>query len=350
MLSVACRPSSFRESQEHVALTERQEAFLLERMARDWTEDDINNALLKTGIDLGPSWRDKILLMRSRLGKSIGRALVLFSGHVPHVKQAFPFSPSYRPMDRNDVEAFVEECERFVNLSDDLRRLARPEYFLRVITITEVPPGYGRKDIAHIINERCGVIVDPRDVIFRFKRWGRQSDACYVICPSVQEADHCVAQIQELAVPKRIAHGSLFGASFLWSNRASLFVSDPSLDFLLHDCKSWVFTTGWQEDMTVDEFMQVMYELQFYPVRAEKFPVPTDGTCAFFVKFEQMEGWSGAKRAMTKLRKLKWRWRIKQSIPFFAYPRRIDVHRASDMRYEDELSDGESDIEEPIHY
>jgi len=28
-------------------------------------------------------------------------------------------------MDRYDVEAFVEQCERFVNLSDDLRRPGR---------------------------------------------------------------------------------------------------------------------------------------------------------------------------------------------------------------------------------
>lgn len=169
-LLVSARPSSFRESQEQVALTERQEAFLLERLPRSWSEAEIHSCLQSCGVDLGEDWRDRILLMRSRLGVSIGRALVAFPAHVPHVKQAFPTATTYRPMDRTDVEAFVEQCERFVNLSEDLRRIARSDNFLRVITITEVPSNYGRKDIVHIIKERCGVTVDPKDVVFRFKR------------------------------------------------------------------------------------------------------------------------------------------------------------------------------------
>ncbi|CAE8700715.1 unnamed protein product, partial [Polarella glacialis] len=304
-LAISARPSSFRESQDTVPLTERQEAFLLERLPREFTEEDIRNSLLSSGVDLGDDWRERVLLMRSRLGVSIGRALIALPSHVPHVTQGFKYGASYRSMDRADVEAFVEQCERFVNLSEDLRRLAQPENFLRVITITEVPSTYGRQDMAHIIKERCGVTVHPRDVVFRFKRWGKQSDTCYVLCPTEKEADHCVAQIQELAVPKRAAHGSLFGAAFLWSSRATLFVSHPDLDFLLHDCKTWVFTTGWQEDMRVDEFLAVMNKLQFYPVRAERHHVSADKSSAFFMKFEQMEGWSGAKRAMTRLRKLK---------------------------------------------
>eukprot|EP00933_Yihiella_yeosuensis_P013767 TRINITY_DN12605_c1_g1_i1.p1 TRINITY_DN12605_c1_g1~~TRINITY_DN12605_c1_g1_i1.p1 ORF type:complete len:403 (-),score=47.93 TRINITY_DN12605_c1_g1_i1:101-1309(-) len=349
-LAVSVRPSSYRESQEHVALSERQEAFLLERLPKHFSEVDINKALLSAGVDLGDDWNEKILVMRSRLGVSIGRALIAMPAHVPHVTQAFPSPPSYRPMDRYEIEAFVEQCERFVKLSDDLRRLAQPENFNRVITITEVPSNYGRKDIAHVIQERCGVTVEPRDVVFRFKRWGRQSDTCYVLCPTEREATHCVAQIQELAVPKKAAHGSLFGAAFLWSSRNTLFVSNPDLDFLLQDSKTWVVTTGWQEDMTTEEFLAAMNQLQFYPVRAERYPISADNSTAFFMKFESMEGWSGAKRAMTRLRKLKWRWRIKQNVPFFAYPRRVDVHRACEERYEDELSDGDSDIDEPIHY
>lgn len=349
-LLVPARPSSFRESQDQVALSERQEAVLLERLPKDWTEEDIKGALMNAGIDLGPQWRDSVMLMRSRLGVSIGRALVAVNAHVPHVKQVLPPAVMYRPMDRYDVEAFVEQCERFVNLSDDLRRLAEESNFLRVITITEVPPSYGRRDVAHIIRERCGVEVPGRDIVFRFKRWGRQSDTCYVLCPSAKDADHCVAQIQELAVPKRVAYGTLFGAAFLWSSRATLFLSHPSLDFLIHDWKSWVFTTGWQEDMTEDEFMNVMTRLQFFPVRVVRHPISADQSCAFFMKFEQMEGWSGAKRAMARLRKLKWRWRISRETPFFAYPRRIDVHRASETKYEDEESGGDSDIDEPINY
>ena len=97
-----------------------------------------------------------------------------------------------------------------------------------------------------------------------------------------------------------------------------------------------------------------------------------------------MDGAVGAKRAMRRLRRLKYRWRIKQTVPFFAYARSVDVHRASgpafsaplsrfsedfpsfshvflrfskvfpairgEDRYEDELSEGDSDLDEPVHY
>lgn len=124
----------------------------------------------------------------------------------------------------------------------------------------------------------------------------------------------------------------------------------PDLDFLLHGSNSWVFTTGWQEDMTEEEFLQVMNQLDFYPVKAHRHHTTADGSSSFFMKFEQMDGAIGAKRAMKRLKRLKWRWRIKQTVPFFAYARRIDVHRACEDRHEDELSDADSDIDEPIHY
>jgi len=344
--AIAASSSTFRESRDQVALSERQDAFLLERLPRDWAEEDIHSCLQRAGLDLGEDWRSKLLIMRSRLGRSIGRVLVASAAHVPHVAQACPSGVTYRPMDRNDVEHFVEQCERFVNLSDDLHRLSRPDYFQRIITISEVPESYGRRDIVHVIKERCGVQVEPRDVVFRFKRWGRQSDACFVICPTARDADHCVAQIQELAVPKRAAYGSLFGAAFLWSSRATLFLSHPDLDFVL-DSKFWVFTTGWQEDMNVDEFSAVMTQMKFRPLRVVRHPIPSDQSSAFFV---ELEGMQRTKKAMVRLRRLKWRWRMKQETPFFAYPRRIDVHRACEEKFEDEDSAADSDIDEPIHY
>jgi len=347
LAAVQVQPSSFREAQGVVGLSERQEAVLLERLPRDWTEEDVRSCLLGAGVDLGEDWRERVLLMRSRLGVSIGRALVAMAEHVPHVRVAFPSGTTYRPMDRHDVEAFVEQCERFVCLSDDLRRLARPENFLRVITITEVPSTYGRLDVQHVIQRACGVTVEPQDIVFRFKRWGRQSDTCYVLCPSEREADHCVAQIQELAVPKRAAYGTLFGATFLWSSRSSLFLCHPELDFLLHDNKFWVCTTGWQEDMGTEEFMALMSQLKFYPLKAVRHHIAADNCSAFFMQFEGMER---TKRAMSRLRRLKWRWRIKRETPFFAYPRRIDVHRECEDTYADEDSAADSDIEEPIHY
>jgi len=298
-------------------------------------------------VDLGDDWNGKVLLMRSRLGTSIGRALVAVSQHMPHVTQGLPAGTIYRPMDRYDIESFVEQCERVVRLSDDLRRLARPKNFLRVITITQVPTNYGRKDVAHVIKEHCGIEVAPKDVVFRFKRWGRQSDMAYVLCPSEKAADHCVAQIQELAVPKRAAYGALFGAAFLWSGRTSLFLSHPKLDFLLHDSKFWVFTTGWQEDMTEDEFLAVMYQMKFTPSAAVRHPISADKSSAFFMQFENM---AKTKKAMTQLRRLKRRWRMKDATPFFAYPRRIDIHRLSEDQHDDDDSAADSEIDEPVEY
>jgi len=345
---VPLRPSSFRESQEQVSLSERQEAFLIERLPKEFSESHLYERLRGAGVNLGEDWRDRIFFMRSRLGISIGRAIVSFADHVPHVVQALPPGATYRPMDRNDVEAFVEQSERLVRLSDDLRRLARPENFLRLLTITEVPVTYGRKDVAHVINEHCGVVVRPQDIVFRFKRWGRQSDTCYVLCPDAQSVDHCVNRIQELAVPKRAAYGSLFGAAFLWSSRATLFLSSPSLDFLVQDDPRWVFTTGWQEDMQAEEFQNVMAQLKFFPLQVVKQTIEADRSAAFFMQFDDM---SRTKRAMMRLRKLRWRWRVKKETPFFAYPRRVDVHReCEDGIYDDDASGGDSDIDEPVHY
>lgn len=345
-------PASLRKSQEHVSLNEQQEAFLLERLPRDWNEEKIKDALGSFGKDLGSEWRDKIFLMRSRLGRSMGRALIAHPKDVPEIVQELPYGTSYRPMDRSDIEAFLEQSERLVNLSEDLRRLAAPENFLRIMTITEVPSNYGRKDIAYVIKQHCNVVVEPRDIVFRFKRWGRQADTCYVRCPTAESVDHCVQQIQELAVPKRAAHGALFGAAFLWSSRATLFASHPDLDFLMHGygSKMWVFSTGWQEDMTVEEFLQVINRLDFFPVKVHRHHCTADKSSTFFMQFSQMQGGVGVKWALKRFRRLKWRWRIKQTVPFYGYARRVDLHRASEDRYEDEMSESDSDIDEPVHY
>merc|ERR1712032_161182 len=151
------------------------------------------------------------------------------------------------------------------------------------------------------------------------------SDTCYVICPSLESADHCIAKIQELAVPKRAAYGSLFGATFLWSGRSSLFISHATLDFALEESKCWVFTTGWQADVETEEFLMIVRQLQLLPVRA--FSHEAGNSRSFFMLFDNMDR---AKHAMKKLRRLRWRWRIKRETAFLAYPRRADVHSYSE--------------------
>ena len=112
-------------------------------------------------------------------------------------------------MDSSDVSCFVEQAERLQRLSDDLRRLSRPENHLKILTISEIPSSYGRRDVAHVLWERCQVAVEPRDVVFRFKRWGRQGDTCYVLCPSSEAVDHCVQEIQ-------VGFRSWFGCCVAW--------------------------------------------------------------------------------------------------------------------------------------
>ena len=63
------------------------EAFLLERLPREWHEERIHEALADGGRPL-EDWRQRIFLMRSRLGRSMGRALVLDPTDVPEVLQA----------------------------------------------------------------------------------------------------------------------------------------------------------------------------------------------------------------------------------------------------------------------
>merc|ERR1711913_214952 len=118
-------------------------------------------------------------------------------------------------------------------------------------------------------------------------------------------------------------------------------------DFLVHDSKFWVFTTGWQEDMDADEFIGLMHELKFYPNRVVRHWVEADRSSAFFMTFDDM---FITKKAMSRLRRLKHRWRMKREMAFMAYPRRIDVYRAHKERYEDEDSADESDIDEPVIY
>lgn len=41
-------------------------------------------------------------------------------------------------------------------------------------------------------------------------------------------------------MPERVQYASLFGCSFLWSYRSSVFISHPELDFQTHRAKSQV--------------------------------------------------------------------------------------------------------------
>merc|ERR1712216_200947 len=102
--------------------------------------------------------------------------------------------------------------------------------------------------------------------------------------------------------------------------------------------------TGWQSEMTEDEFQSAMQQLEFYPARVVKHDIEADNSVAFFCDFNHMRL---TKQAMMRLNKLKRRWRIKRETPFFAYPRMLDVHWKDETKYDDEDSAADSDIDEP---
>lgn len=336
---------------DEVSLSERQEGIHIDSLCPTVTEDDIRDSL-------GTSFaQSEVLLMRSRLGKSTGRAAILTEKPYSKdmltrfIKRGQLADPERglrgRPMDKHDLALFVDQCQRFHDLSDDLSHLARPEHFNRVITISDVPRTYRRQDVCDVILRHCDVSIPPGDVIFRFKRWGAQSDTCYIIAPTEKDAGHILAQVQELAVPKHAKYGSLFGASFLWSSRNNLFVQQEELNFAIAS-PYIVFTTGWGS-LEKDEFDSFLHELGFFPKKTVG-PVTQHDATGFFLEFHDM---MQTKNALMRLRKLKRRWRMRTHQTLFAHARRVDVHwdfqDALGLGYDDEKDD-DADLDEPVLY
>eukprot|EP00397_Hematodinium_sp_SG-2012_P058113 GEMP01073250.1.p1 GENE.GEMP01073250.1~~GEMP01073250.1.p1 ORF type:complete len:373 (+),score=58.85 GEMP01073250.1:61-1119(+) len=328
---------------DEVSLSERQEAIHIDSLGKHVTEHDIRARLQCSDM----------LLMKSRLGQSAGRAAILTDK--PYSKEILElFKPQDmhdpergirgRPMDKYDLSLFVEQCERYHNISDDLAYLARPEHFSRVITITDVPRTYGSRDICNVIQKHCNIAIPPSDVVFRFKRWGAQSDTSYVIAPTEKDANQILHTVQELAVPKHAKYGSLFGAAFLWSSRSTLFIQQPELDFVCASAPYVVFTTGWG-DVDAEEIKLLLEELSFFPKNIIGPVKQQDGT-GFFLEFTNM---TLTKATLTRLRRLKKRWGMKPHQVFYAHARRADVHWDFQDEYEDEIED-EGDLDEPVLY
>jgi len=328
---------------DEVSLSERQVGIHIDSLAKHTNEDTVRN---RVGCD-------NVLMMRSRLGQSQGRVAILtdkaYSNDVLHKFKASDMRDPDRglrgrPMDTYDVSLFVEQCERFHNISDDLTYLARPEHFSRVVTITDVPKTYGCRDVTDVIEKHCNIAVAPSDVVFRFKRWGTQSDTCYVLAPTEKAANHILHKIQEVAVPKHAKYGELFGASFLWASRSALFLQHPDLNFVADKNPFMLFTTGWGE-VDGEEMRHLLHELSFYPKNIIG-PIQQHDATGFFLEFDNM---MLTKCALVRLRSLKKRWQMKPEQPFYAHARRADVHWNFQNEYDDEIED-EADLDEPVLY
>ncbi|PFH33107.1 hypothetical protein BESB_083060 [Besnoitia besnoiti] len=302
-----------------------------------------------------------VLIQRSRLGRAVGRCLVLLpfpdaafltsedrKALQTQLTTALPNGAEVAACDRNDVENYIEEFERYFHLTEDLQRLASPANLRRLVTLSPVPATYGRREVRDLLREHANVDVDLRDIVFRFRKDGVQGDACYVLCRNERDAGVILATIQETAVPNRVHYGELFGCSFLWASRSVLLLSDPQLDYLPARGPFQVFTTGWEGDVSEEEFANLAYQLRLFPKAVRKFAHPGgEDVSSFFLEFHRMRD---AKLTMSRLQLLRRRWRIGANTPFFGFVRMADLRFEDDTKFADEDSAADSDLDEPIDY
>ena len=324
-------------------LRERQESILFERIPADFSSPtELSNLI---GISA-----DKILIMKSQIGDFTGRAIALADPNTP-LPSTSPSNITVRSLDRTDTELFVEQCERYFNFTRDIRRLANEassDGFNRVVTITGVPKSYKRSDIAAIISEATKNLVSVSklaNIVFRFKKNGYQSDTCFVLLDTADDAYSVIKAIQEYAVPQRRVYGTSFGCSFLFADRSSLFISHPELDYALDSSKYWVMTLGWDSGLDETQMAAVLNKMAIYPNKILKVTGGSGGE--FLLRFDRMKN---TKLVFTRLNRLKRRWRIASNIPFFAYPVKADIHFEGDVQHADEAEDCDSDLDEPIMY
>jgi hypothetical protein len=320
-------------------LRERQESLLIENLDKAiGSPEDLSKL---TGIE-----SDKILLMKTKLGQFTGRALLLV-GPDEVLKAPLPFNATARPLDITDTQLFVEQCERFVKFTEDIRRLATEagnDGFNRIVTISGLPKSYSRADVGSIMSEATkNAVYIPKlsNIVFRFKKNGYQSDTCFVLLDSAEDALQVLKAVQEYPVPQRRVYGTSFGCSFISADRSSLFLKNEKLDYVL-DGKYWLMTLGWNAELDEQQMQDVLHKLAIYPNK-----IVSVGDGNFLLRFERMKN---TKLVFSRLNRLKRRWRIPANISFFAYPVRADLHFAGDEMHADEAQDCDSDLDEPVMY
>lgn len=117
--------------------------------------------------------------------------------------------------DDYEIEKFVEECERFLRFTDDIKRISKFENLDKIITIINIPSCYGRKELSEIIYTACNVRIELNNIIFRFKKNGIQSDCAYILCNNIKDANIIIHTIQEYPVAKKISSYRILWNSLL---------------------------------------------------------------------------------------------------------------------------------------
>ncbi|KJP85474.1 hypothetical protein AK88_04870, partial [Plasmodium fragile] len=273
-----------------------------------------------------------------------------------------------------EIEKFVEECERFLRFTEDIKRVAKFENLDKIITIINIPNCYGRKELAQIIYDCAKIKVKLKNIIFRFKKNGIQSDCAYVLCDSVSDGNILINKMQEYPVAKKYYLREFFGTCFLYASKSNLFLSSEKLDYVTIFSKYKIFTCGWHKDISIKEFESFLITLKIFPKKIIKIdyrrgaaqqdhsagnsaqqseeqtdcnyqlsPVdphhilisidevdsaadgadPTNdpqdtNTSSFILFFENMRM---TKKVFTKLERLKKKWKISASKNFYAYPK-----------------------------
>jgi hypothetical protein len=327
-------------------LRERQEALLLERVPMEL------NSAEKIAAVIGSVEPENILLMKSGIGEFTGRVAVLGG---PTLVISPPGQDSVvRSLDRADTALFVEQCKRYTEFTHDLRRIAEEASksesgFQRIVTLTGLPKSYTRADVMAVISEATNGLVrveNPLNIVFRFKKNGYQSDTCFVLLETADDCHAVIKSVQEYAVPKRRVYGTSFGCSFVYADRSALFVSAPSVDYILGSSKNWVLSLGWSSDLDETQLRGVLEKLAIYPNKIVKLSGIADNG-GFLLRFDRMKN---TKLVFSRLNRLKKRWRIGTHIPFFAFPVQADIHFQGDECHPDEASDCDSDLDEPVMY
>ncbi|KAK2196424.1 hypothetical protein BdWA1_001670 [Babesia duncani] len=363
-----------------------QRGFLIENLPKEWvqTTEKILDTFSKCGIKLHG---DEIHIMRNRFGIPYGRVMVLTervarpnfdfemdgnkldngtSANNPEndetititneiqqaIIDALPQEARTYVCDEHDVKCFVEQCERFLMQSCDLRKLADWKHFHSTVTITGMNKTYGRVELSQIIKNESGVDVEPHNIIYRFKSNGEQDSTAWVICKCERDANRILSKIQELEIPKRFQYGSLMGASFLYSFRNSLFLSHPDIDFQTYKSKYQIFTMGWQPDVDEKELMDLAVNLKFYPKSVKLIKIPCANDPGYEIgAFFECDRMKNTKKQIIRMAMLKKKWKIPTHSVLFAYPKTADVHWETDAGvYKDDDKANDSDLDEPIDY
>ncbi|SBT82434.1 conserved Plasmodium protein, unknown function [Plasmodium ovale] len=172
--------------------------------------------------------------------------------------------------DNYEIEKFVEECERFIRFTEDIKRISKFENLDKIITIINIPSCYGRKELAKTILDCSNIRIDLKNIIFRFKKNGIQSDCAYVLCNTISEANILINKMQEYPIAKKYHLKEFYGTSFLYASKNNLFLSCEKLDYLTIFSKYKIFTCGWHKDISTREFESFLITLKIFPKKIVK--------------------------------------------------------------------------------